>query len=409
MLDLDWLESDVADHRQQQHKIHWFVYNIQNADVTTGQEYFPYLQPAPYFNTGSHRYTFCLFEQEGPLDIRTLNMCTKEMRSCPSFMTQMESLNIGVPVVRIFFDCCSHHHHNHHNNNHHIKFIISIHVLYFFIIIMKAYDGFYCHWSPLVDLFHKRNKIVPPEEFLSPSQQAEIRSEREKEQQAILEDEKRRAKEFEIMQNRLNFEAQQREAERKQKEKEKKAETDKKKRDEAFLQELERMKIEKQKAKQNGGEKVDSTHTAREDSPEPGPVSSSSMPSTTIVKDSTKIHGAHLIYEGMMIGKKFKHEIMNHSRFCWIDASTGRLHWSKVQGNKDISKSIDLKRDVTHVNVTHQTHINFHHTLGSKNTVVLEASDEPIARLWYNVAHSIRDAVKAGATSAHDDGFIHIS
>ena len=90
----------------------------------------------------------------------------------------------------------------------------------------------------------------------------------------------------------------------------------------------------------------------------------------------------------------------------WFGNLFGINHW---EDRPDISKSIDLKRDVTHVNVTHQTHINFHHTLGSKNTVVLEASDEPIARLWYNVAHSIRDAVKAGATSAHDDGFIHIS
>lgn len=179
--------------------------------------------------------------------------------------------------------------------------------------------------------------------------------------------------------------------------------------DEEFHRELERMKISKQKTDKStkpsetetpstslrSTQSGHSTHSKTGSSNGHAEKSSSESPPSgprlSNANASARFHGAHLIFEGMMVGKKFKHEIMNHSRFCWIDSETGRLHWSKHKGDKVTSKSIDLKRDVTAVNVTHRTHVVFTHVLGSKNTVVLEATDEPSARLWLNVANCMRE------------------
>ena len=276
----------------------------------------------------------------------------------------------------------------------------------FLLFFSQGYDGFFCSWSPFVDLYHSNNKITPPKEYLSPSQAAKI------------EEEKKKAKDLEIQQNRLAFEAKQKEIEKKKKEKEKKAQAEKQKKDEAFHRELEKMKLEKskktvkQRPSETEGASVSvgsggSTVAANENMNTGGgstwgrttEKSSSSTAPTLSVTTSNRFHGAHLIFEGMMVGKKFKHDIMNHSRFCWIDPDTGRFHWSKHKNDKQTSKSIDLRRDVTGVAVTHRTHVVFTHVLGNKNTIVLEATDEPNARLWYNVANCIREAPESALST----------
>jgi len=66
------------------------------------------------------------------------------------------------------------------------------------------------------------NKICPEEKFMSPSQvQAAERRKEEAMKVEAEEREKKRAKEVEILNNRINFEAKQREMEKQKKEKEK--------------------------------------------------------------------------------------------------------------------------------------------------------------------------------------------
>ncbi|EAA06842.4 AGAP000652-PA [Anopheles gambiae str. PEST] len=47
---------------------HWFVGNIPNGDVTSGEELVPYLQPFPAKGTGYQRHIFVLYKQTSRLD-----------------------------------------------------------------------------------------------------------------------------------------------------------------------------------------------------------------------------------------------------------------------------------------------------------------------------------------------------
>ncbi|PRP77407.1 putative phosphatidylethanolamine-binding protein [Planoprotostelium fungivorum] len=53
---------------------HWIVTNIAGSagDVSGGEKHTPYIGPGPGANTGEHRYTFILFQQQGKQSFREL-------------------------------------------------------------------------------------------------------------------------------------------------------------------------------------------------------------------------------------------------------------------------------------------------------------------------------------------------
>lgn len=49
---------------------HWFVGNIPSSDISKGQVLASYAGPAPFLNSGFHRYIFLVYEQLGRLQFQ---------------------------------------------------------------------------------------------------------------------------------------------------------------------------------------------------------------------------------------------------------------------------------------------------------------------------------------------------
>ena len=100
LLDLDWPSKGAREGGHNQ-RIHWMIMNIKDNRIDTGAVVFSYLQCAPYYNSGPHRFVFLIYEQEGYIDVKNLPFDTSE-RNCPEgIMTRARVLRLGTPVVSI--------------------------------------------------------------------------------------------------------------------------------------------------------------------------------------------------------------------------------------------------------------------------------------------------------------------
>ena len=93
------IDLDTPD---REHFLHWVVMNIEYDKLPTGDVVLPYLQGAPYYGSGDHRFIFLVFEQEGKADINAVLSEFKD-RNCGKFMKLAKRLNLGTPVVSPLF------------------------------------------------------------------------------------------------------------------------------------------------------------------------------------------------------------------------------------------------------------------------------------------------------------------
>jgi len=138
--------------------IHWVVMNIPGGDVAAGVEIASYVGACPPYQSGVHRYCFCLYKQAAkfsPAEIATIKSDTFNSRT--GIRTALWAAGAGLGTFAV------------------------------------AINVFTAEWDDSVSATHKSIDFLPPTEFLAPEQiqEAEKRKQQAKAEEAKKKDQER--------------------------------------------------------------------------------------------------------------------------------------------------------------------------------------------------------------------------
>lgn len=149
------VDMDYPAHNDEKRRNYllWHLVNIPGSNTKSAVEVIPYQTPAPFYNSGKHRYFCLLFEQAKSFDNSTLSSIRRSTIKRDYFKLKAW-LNLA-PVI--------------------VKKPVGI-------------DGFYCDWDESCDFSHRQYGLTPSQQYMSPKQQEEYSWEHSQEHYKELSD-----------------------------------------------------------------------------------------------------------------------------------------------------------------------------------------------------------------------------